>query len=451
MIQQARIQYLNSKSLRKGRYLIYWMQQSQRARFNHALEYAIDRSNELSLPLVVCFGLTPHFPHAHRRHYRFMLEGLVETKRVLHSRGIAFVLRIGNPDQVVVELARDAAMVIVDCGYLRIQRQWRKNVAEKIECPLVQVESDVIVPVEVASTKEEYSAKTFRPKIFRKLSEFLVPLSERNPKKDSFGLSLFSEDIEDIDALLESAHIGGIDGIPFYKGGTSIALQRLYDFIANKLVDVARYRNDPSKDCASHLSPYLHFGQISPIEIALEVRKHPSDGAAIFLEELIVRRELAINFVYYNPHYDSYECLPEWARNTLNEHTSDPREYVYTLEELEYGRTHDRFWNAAQREMVLTGYMHGYMRMYWAKKILEWSFLPQDAFERALYLNNKYQLDGCDPNSFAGVAWCFGKHDRPWPARPIFGKVRYMSDSGLKRKFDVEAYVRKVELLSSSG
>ncbi len=447
VIPDARIAFLNNCHIRKGRYVLYWMQQSQRARFNHALEYAIHRANELSLPLVVCFGLTAHFPNAQKRHYRFMIEGLSETKKALNARGIAFVIRIGNPDDVALELSREAAITITDRGYLRIQKAWRARAASNMECPLVQVESDAIVPVEEASPKEEYSAGTFRPKILRRLEEFLLPLAVRMPKKESLGMKIFSEKLDDVETLMDKANIGGDDGVTRFKGGTANALTRLHEFTARQLPYIPDWSNDPSRECVSLLSPYLHFGQISPLEIAMEIRVHPSEGADIFLEELIVRRELAINFVYYNQHYDSYECLPQWARRTLEEHCDDPREYVYTLEELENARTHDPYWNAAQREMLKTGYMHGYMRMYWGKKIIEWSPLPREAFARALYLNNKYQLDGRDPNSFAGICWCFGKHDRAWPARPIFGKVRYMNAQGLQRKFDIEAYVKKIEAM----
>jgi deoxyribodipyrimidine photo-lyase len=195
----------------------------------------------------------------------------------------------------------------------------------------------------------------------------------------------------------------------------------------------------------SGLSPYLHFGQISPLFVALEVKKSGKKGKEDFLEELIVRRELAVNFVHYNSAYDSFNCLPQWAKATLHAHLEDKREYAYSLKDLENAKTHDPYWNAAQEEMRISGKMHGYMRMYWGKKILEWTRSPEEAFRRALYLNNKYNIDGRDPNGFAGVAWCFGKHDRPWKERQIFGKVRYMSSHGLERKFEIEKYVRKIE------
>jgi deoxyribodipyrimidine photo-lyase len=197
------------------------------------------------------------------------------------------------------------------------------------------------------------------------------------------------------------------------------------------------------------MSPWLHFGQISPLVIALKVMKTQSPGKEAYLEELIIRRELAMNYTYYNPFYDSFEGLNDWAKKTLKEHEKDKRPYRYSIDELEQAQTHDPYWNAAQEEMRITGKMHGYMRMYWGKKILEWMKSPEEAFSTALYLNNKYELDGRDPNGFAGIAWCFGKHDRPWFERPIFGKIRYMNANGLKRKFNAEAYVDKIKKLKN--
>jgi deoxyribodipyrimidine photo-lyase len=446
MIPEGRIQFINDNPVARGRYVLYWMQQSQRAEYNHALEYAAYRANELGLPLVACFGLTSGFPEGQERHYRFMLEGLSETARSLEKRGIRFIVRIGEPDAVAVEIAGDAALAVTDRGYLRVQKAWRERAARGMRCPLIQVESDVIVPVEEASPKEEFTAGTFRPKILRRLDEYILPLKIRKLKKDSLSLSLFSEKADDIDGLLGKIDVArDVKGVSWLRGGTSEAKRLLKEFIARRLQRVPEERNDPSKDCVSRLSPYLHFGQVSPLFIAMEVREHPSPGADIFLEELIVRRELAMNFVHYNERYDSYECLHAWSIKSLEEHAGDPRENIYSLKDLEAGKTHDPYWNAAQREMVLRGHMHGYMRMYWGKKILEWSPSPREAYRRAVYLNNKYELDGRDPNGFAGVAWCFGKHDRAWGARPVFGKVRYMNDAGLRRKFDIEEYVRRVE------
>jgi len=234
-----------------------------------------------------------------------------------------------------------------------------------------------------------------------------------------------------------------------FPGGQEEANRHLEIFLETKIDRFEKERNDPNCDCLSEMSPFLHFGQISPCLIARRVMESGSSGIEAYLEELIVRRELSMNFVFYNSRYDSFEALPPWAQKTLNEHRSDRREYVYSLSELEDGMTHDPYWNAAQREMVAKGKMHGYMRMYWGKKILEWSPDPETAISSANYLNDRYELDGRDPNGYSGILWCFGKHDRAWAERSVFGKARYMNSNGLKRKFDADAYVQKISSLTS--
>ncbi len=305
------------------------------------------------------------------------------------------------------------------------------------------METNVIVPVETVSAKEEFAARTLRPKILKHLAKFLVPLPEAEPKKDSLGLRCSSLELDEVERPLSrlplDRSVGPVDG---FRGGTAEAKRFLADFVETKLEQYAESRNDPNADGVSHLSPYLHFGQISPLVVAREVGEKGSSGKEAFLEELIVRRELSMNFVFYNDRYDEFGGLPDWCQKTLGEHERDRREYTYGPAEFEEARTHDPYWNAAQKEMVVRGKMHGYMRMYWGKKILEWSRKPEEAFRTALALNNKYELDGRGPNGFAGVAWCFGKHDRPWFERPIFGKVRYMSAGGLVKKFDADAYVK---------
>ena len=445
MIQPDRIVPLNRREARDGEYVLYWMQAAQRAEYNHALEYAIDRANELRVPLLAAFGLTADFPEANARHYRFMLEGLRQVEKDLAGRGIQLVVRAETPPQCVARLAKKARLVIVDEGHLRAQRQWRAEVAEKIACPLIEVETNVIVPVEAAAEKENFSAGTFRPRIRRQLDAYLVPLRHRKVRIPRLGSPLESLDLRDIDKVSAQLKIDrSIGPAPGLTGGSEQGKRHLEDFIGRKLDGYADRRNDPNLDGTSNLSPYLHFGQISPLQIALAVSQMQSPGKGAFLEELIVRRELSFNFVYYNHQYDGYECLPPWVRRTLDFHRRDRRQYVYSLEEFETAKTHDPYWNAAQKEMTLTGKMHGYMRMYWGKKMLEWSRSPEEGFRIALHLNNKYELDGRDPNGYAG-AWCFGKHDRAWAERPVFGKVRYMNAAGLKRKFDPDAYVRKVE------
>lgn len=446
MVEHTRIHPLNNKPHRKGKFILYWMQQSQRAEYNQALQYAIEKANTFNLPLIVFFGLTEKFPEANKRHYLFMLQGLLETQEQLTNIGIKMVVELVSPVDGVIKYATEASMVVTDMGYLRIQRLWRQIVAEKISCNMVQVESDVVVPVAEASSKEEYSAGSLRSKIFGKVADYLMPLKDAPIKRDSLGFHFRSIDLSDPHNILSSMNIdSSVREVHWLTGGTSEAKKHLKYFLQNKFDKFADFRNDPSKDFLSNSSPYLHFGQISPLYIALSVNKKGGEASRAFIEELIVRRELSMNFCWYNKNYDYLSSLPSWAEKTLLEHKKDKRSVLYTIEELEAAQTHDPFWNAAQNEMVLRGKMHGYMRMYWGKKILEWMESPEKAYKTALYLNNKYEIDGRDPNGFAGIAWCFGKHDRAWAERPIFGKVRYMNAQGLKRKFDMDEYIRKVD------
>jgi deoxyribodipyrimidine photo-lyase len=316
-----------------------------------------------------------------------------------------------------------------------------------------QVEGDLVLPVEEVSDKSEWAAATIRRKINRIRDQFLLPGGPlRAPSKDSLGIRIDGA-VKPDQELIGTLNIDrSVRPAARFKGGGSRALGRLKQFCTDSLRYYHSLRNDPAQEHQSNLSPYLHFGQISPLTVALAVRAArgaPREAIDAFLEELIVRRELAFNFVYYDQHYGSYACLPEWAKRTLEEHRKDSRPYLYSREQLEGANTHDPYWNAAMEEMRLSGKMHGYMRMYWGKKILEWSESPEQAYETALNLNNRYFLDGRDPNSYAGVAWCFGKHDRPWMERPIFGKVRYMADSGLRRKFDMDSYLRRINALSA--
>ncbi len=451
-IPPSRIQRLNDRPAgRGGRFVLYWMQQSQRAEENPALEFAAAAANRRGLPLVVAFGLTDEYPEANLRHYAFMLEGLSETARSLARRGIAFVLRRGSPPEVALAIGREAALLVCDRGYLRHQRAWRTLVAREAACPVVQVEGDVVVPVEEASGKAEIGARTLRPRIRRLLASHLALPPVVALEHPARKLRLEGLEARDPGALLATLAVDrGVPPVPrFFRGGTSEAKRRFARFVRERLARYAANRNQPQTDDVSAISPYLHFGQVSPVWLALAVREAPVPSAAreAFLEELIVRRELSCNFVFYREDYDRFRVIPDWAWKSLRLHRRDPRPYRYTAAELEGARTHDPYWNAAMREMVCTGFMHNAMRMYWGKKILEWSEDPEEGFARTLALNNRWFLDGRDPNSFAGVAWIYGMHDRAWPERPIYGKVRTMTASGLERKCDIAAYVRKVERL----
>lgn len=449
LLPEERVKRLNASDVKDGRYVLYWMQSSQRTECNMALDYAVSWADKLDKPLVVFFDLTRGFPEANLRHYTFMLEGLRDVEAQLEEIGVKLVVQYQSPELGVVALSKDSCLTVADKGYLKTVRRWYSFAAANLRCSLVQVEDNVVVPVEAASIREEYSAATLRPKIQKKRDRFLELPKQRKPKKSSLVLKFDSVDLAEVDAVVSALGVDKSVSKASFQGGSREAAKRLADFLKNKLSVYPERRNDPTVGFTSNLSAYLHFGQISPVKIALQVlaADAPAEAKEVYLEELIVRRELAVNYVYFNENYDSFEGLPNWPKLTLNKHKADSREYLYTVEELENAKTHDTYWNAAQSQMRITGKMNSYMRMYWGKKILEWTKTPQAAFKVALYLNDKYELDGRDPNGFTGVAWCFGKHDRPWKERPVFGTVRFMNANGLKRKFDADKYVQQVKNL----
>ncbi len=439
----------------RGTYVLYWMQASQRVAWNHALAHAIERANRLDLPVLVYFGLTGGYPEANERHYRFMLEGLQETVQALETLGIGFILRIGQPDMAIAPLLENACELIMDTGYMRIQKQWRSHVLELAKATgyigVYQVESDVVVPVEVVSNKEEYSARTIRPKLLGQMMDYLeMPKIESPAVPFQIEMPVSGYMAFDIEALLKILDLDtSVGATGLYCGGYKEARRHLEHFLEEKLKNYP-LRNHPEYDYMSNMSPYLHFGQIAPAQIVCAVHDYVADnpeagaGAEGFLEELVVRRELAVNFVHFNPGYDKFEEMTyRWAYETMALHVHDPREYTYSRAELEGAMTHDPYWNASMQEMVKSGKMHTYMRMYWCKKILEWSEDYKTAYETAVHLNNKYFIDGRDPCSYTGIAWCFGKHDRAWKEREISGKLRYMNSNGLKRKFDMAPYVER--------
>jgi deoxyribodipyrimidine photo-lyase len=448
-LQEERVRQLNEKEIVEGDYVLYWMQEAQRAEYNHALEYAVQRANELGQPLLVIFGLMADYPEANLRHYAFLLEGLQDVKEGLKERNIKFVVRRGSPDEVALDAGKNASLIVCDMSYLSLQKEWREKVAEGADCLVVQVETEVVVPVELASDKQEHAARTLRPKIQEHLDEFLVELEPTEIDKQSLNMKDDGLDLSNVEEILDEMKLDrSVESVShLYRGGTREAKKILERFLESKLDTYVEHRNQPQTDDVSHMSKYLHYGHISPIYVALKIQdaNPPQEDLDSYLEELIIRRELSMNFCHYIPDYDEFSNLPDWAKKTLKDHASDEREYVYAREQLENAQTHDEYWNAAMNEMRYTGYMHNYMRMYWGKKILEWSVTPEEAYETTLYLNNKYFVDGRDPNSYANVAWVFGQHDRGWQERAVFGKVRYMSAGGLERKTKPEQYVEKVE------
>ncbi len=487
MIQNERIKRLNEMPvIENENYVLYWMQAAVRTEYNHALEYSIELANRLKKPLFVFFGVTENYPEANLRHFYFLLESIADVKTGLNKRKIGFICRLCEPADEAVKLSSKACAVVCDRGYLAHQKLWRIRAASEIKKAVFQVETDAVVPVNEVSDKEEFAARTLRPKITGLLEKFLIaprvnkidiasdrmilPLcggetglkkhdnsiniknkykegNQKNQNNDN-GINDIIENNRGIDLIINKMKYidRSVFKSPYFTGGENTAKTLLEEFIEIKLGSYHIARNEPKLDNLSKLSPYLHFGNISPIYAALKVKssKSPVEAVEKFLEELIVRRELSFNFCEYNENYGSSDCLPEWSVKTLDGRSKDERPYIYSQKDFEFARTHDHCWNAAQLEMVVLGKMHNYMRMYWGKKIIEWTPDYKTAYKIILYLNNKYSLDGRDPNSFAGAAWCFGKHDRPWTVRPVFGSIRYMNEAGLKRKFDMNAYIEKI-------
>ena len=435
-----------------GRLVLYWMQHGQRAHDNPALEYAVRYANDLDLPAVVAFVFPKGDERATLRRYKFQLEGLEEVADRLAERDIKFLLFHGDPVQKIAAFAADnhAAAVVCDRGYLRRERDWREDLAGELDVPLVQIEGEVVVPIETTSDKREYAARTIRDKVMEHVDDFEGETSESKLENASKRMHLSGDlDFSSVSAVLDAlAPDDSVGPAPDLTGGTSEARNHLSSFLRGDLDGYDDGRLDPNDDATSHLSAYLHFGQISPMEVVRKVRDSsaPKADRDAFLEELIVRRELSKNFVYYaRDTYDSLKALPDWAAETLQEHKSDDRPDHYTRSELEEGKTDDEAWNAAMREMRNRGFLPNYMRMYWGKQIIRWTNTPDYAHETALYLNNKYFLDGYDANSYGNVLWLFGLHDRAWQERDVYGKVRTMTKGGMEGKFDVEAYVARVE------
>ena len=440
---------------RNGRCVVYWMQRAQRGVDNHAVDLAVKIANLLGLPLVVYFAGVSNFPHANLRHYTFLNQGLPDIEEDLAARNISFVMR-RVPHESHEQLLADvhAAFLIGDENPMREPERWRKVLASRIKIPFWTVDADVVVPSKLME-KAQYGAYTIRPRLHRLLPEYLhlyenlcaeyawtVP---RGFRADSVHEDM-TRDWKDFDRR--------VPPVEAWKGGTHAGLERLKFFTGKLLEDYDSQRNHPETDGTSCMSPYLHFGHVGPITIALAVdaavKANPKLRAAgdSYFDELIVWRELAVNFVRYTPKYDSLECAESWARTTIAEHARDEREYLYTLRQLEEAQTHDDLWNAGQIQMVRYGWMHNYVRMYWAKKILEWTPDVATAMKYAIYLNDKYFLDGRDPNGYAGIAWAIlGKFDRAWGERPIFGKIRYMSGGSTGKKFDSKRYIEQMGLL----
>lgn len=450
-IDKLRVRILKDGIINTGA-ILYWMSRDQRVHDNWALLYAQEIALKLKRPLIVAFCLVPSFLNATFRQYAFMLKGLMSLRDELKKYNIEFYLLTGEPAKEIVTFIREknVVLLITDFDPLRIKKQWKDSIKPAINIPFHEVDAHNIVPCWTASEKQEYGAYTFRPKILKILNRFLTefPKLKVHPYNNAKHIKFSYHQLLDYTNVDKT-----VPEIDWLKPGENEAIALLKRFIKKRLYQYHLYRNDPTKDSQSDLSAYLHFGQISAQRVAIEVIKAegiPDEAKNAFLEELIIRRELSDNFCFYSSSYDSIECAPLWARESIERHRRDQRRYIYNLEELEGAKTHDSLWNAAQMEMVIRGKMHGYLRMYWAKKILEWTESPEDALEICIYLNDKYELDGRDPNGYTGCAWSIlGVHDRPWKERQVYGKIRYMSYQGSANKFDINAYIEKVNSLKT--
>jgi len=443
-----RITIRNATALNnEGKCVVYWMQHAQRAEDNPALDTAIRIGNELQKPVVTFFAPVPFYPNANLRHYHFLAGGLPDIAGGMTDRNVGFVFRF-YPDHSLIKFCAEVnpCIVIGDENPLRETEHWRVKAAKLLKVPLWTVDADVVVPSKLL-LKEQFAARTIRPRIHRLLPKFFVP-SKKIKAQIDWKRKAHSQPITT--DFISKWKLDRSASPVNMRAGSVEALRIVNQFARNKLQDYPEDHNHPEINGTSHFSTYLHFGHLSPIRAALSVRDSaaPQKAKDAFLEQLIVRRELAVNFVKYNSNYDSAESLEPWADRTLSEHARDKRPTLYSEKQLENAETHDPLWNAAQKQMVITGWMHNYLRMYWAKKILEWSPSIAVAYQRAVVLNDRYEIDGRDPNGYAGIAWAIvGKHDRAWSNRPIYGKIRYMSYASTSRKFDSKKYIAQIAAL----
>ncbi len=442
---------LLKKGTKKYGPVAYWMSRDQRVHDNWALIFAKEIADKKRVPLYVVFCLVKDFLNAGFRQYDFMIRGLMETEGLLKRRNIPFFLVSGKPYEAVKDFIdnNSISVLITDFDPLKIKMQWKKKLSITTDVDIYEVDAHNIIPCWETSSKREYAAYTIRPKIKKMLPEFLDDFPELT---GGVGYAAGPEKIKkrDIDwnsVISDTRQKRNVPPVEWLKPGYNNSIKVLGAFLEKKIQSYNVFRNDPNLDVQSDLSPYLHFGQISAQRVVLEITKLDIDENTKnpFLEELIIRRELSDNFCFYNDNYDSFNGFPDWAKDTLNKHRPDKRPYIYNLKQLEDACTHDNLWNAAQIQLIKTGKMHGYLRMYWAKKILGWTRHPEEAIEYTIYLNDRYSIDGRDPNGYTGIAWSIGGvHDRAWKERRIFGKIRYMSYEGCRRKFDVDSYIEKI-------
>jgi deoxyribodipyrimidine photo-lyase len=452
-----RLRRLNQKPVaRRGDFVLYWMQIYRRADDNAALAFAVDRANELGVPCLVYEALRPDYPYASDRFHRFVLEGACDTARGLAARGIAHAFFLPHTPNVargmVAKLVARARLVVSDDFPSFVVRAHNAKLAGQAPCAFFVVDDCAVVPMAITS-RPEIGARTLRPKLIRALDAWLRPIEEPAPKVQAprcldlpfAPVNVASTDARAIDALVAACAIDHtvppVDGA---RGGAGEAERRLQSFVRGPLATYDADHNDPSREAASGLSPYLHFGMVSARRVALEACAWGRGaGLDAFLEQLLVRRGLSFNFAHARPDHGEWTALPAWARATLEKHAVDRRHAELSLAELEAARSPDDLWNATMNELRARGVIQPYARMLWGKLPLTWMSRPEKAHAAMVHLNDKWALDGRDPNGYANVSWCFGLHDRPWPERQVFGTVRAMTSASARRKLDFESYIER--------
>ncbi|MEL7835069.1 hypothetical protein [Fodinibius sp. Rm-B-1B1-1] len=464
-----------------GDYVLYWMQINRRFQYNYALEYAVGWANKLGKPLLIYEGLKSDYPWASDRFHHFLMEGMQENRAIAKEKDLNYYSYVedgsGTGSELFYELADKACTIISDEFPVYIIRKHNEKVAPKLEVPYVTVDTNGIIPLGLTD-KAPYNAYFFRKIMQRNFVEGFTHPPKKDPLDDLENENTISfddefltkyppadEKLEDRESFISSLPINHEVGKIDLQGTRQAALDKLEEFIQCRLSKYDKHRNDPDINATSGLSPWLHFGKISEYEIVDAVLDHQPKGWDLdsitfnkgstggffngdpnidaFLDEVITWREVGFHFAHHESEYDQYDSLPDWALKTLEKHKEDPREYVYELEEFAQSQTHDEIWNAAQTQLREEGEMHNYLRMLWGKKVLEWTPNPEIALAYLIELNNRYAIDGRDPNSYSGIFWIFGRFDRAWQERPIYGKVRYMTSDSTRKKLKLKKYLEK--------
>lgn len=434
-----------SRSLYSGKRgqgpVIYWMERDQRIDDNWALLYAQQEALIRDKPLHIVFFIPRQSLSKKSPQVIFQVHGLSQNIKRCEEYNIGYSIFKGTAEKHLPQICNqlDCHLLVTDFSPLHPKQKSLRSISKNITIPVVEVDAHNIIPAWLVSSKKEYAAYTIRPKIHRLFDDYLTDFPKLSKQANS--PDKLNKDLPEITHSLYSI-IKMDTGV--FNPGQSQAIGKMQKFITKDLDLYEQNRNNPNLAGQSELSCYLHFGQLAPQRLAYEVYHSEADktGKETFLEELVVRRELADNFCLYEKNYQSFEGFHPWAQKSLNEHKDDKREYTYTLQQFEHSETHEELWNSCQKNLVTNNKLHGFLRMYWAKKILEWTASPEEALEYAIYLNDTYSIDGTDPNGYAGVAWSIGGvHDRAWQERPVYGKIRYMNERGCRRKFDVDKYI----------